>query len=200
MLVSYGKQGNRNQSGARNGGGNYVKYGANVGMRNRGYAKNNAGGYSKISIDNPRSSYDRKTGGETNEVKHGSSADNMSTKLNLKNGRAVKNIEGNRFEILNEEVEELMNEGSVHNNSKPMSNKTKGKAVLSKITNPEVSQNSQPSGENQDSASVLRQLHTEVQHFENKGMEVVEDCPVKNNSMFEEVAFNLEEAMADILE
>ncbi|KAK0603654.1 hypothetical protein LWI29_007234 [Acer saccharum] len=52
--------GNRFQSGARNGGGNFGKYGANVGMRNGGYNKNNAGGYSRSSSDNLRSSYDRR--------------------------------------------------------------------------------------------------------------------------------------------
>ena len=47
---------------------------------------------------------------------------------------------------------------------------------------------------------MLRQLHKEVQQSEIKGIEVVDDCLVNNDSMFDAVASNLEEAMAVISE
>ncbi|KAK1558896.1 hypothetical protein Q3G72_007966 [Acer saccharum] len=147
LLVSYGKQGNRNYTGGRNGAGGNTRNGANNGTRNGGYTKYGAGGHTKIGNDNLRSGYDRKTGGESSEIKHGNNTENRVAKNNSKNGRVVKksvgsmNSTGNRFEVLNEEVEDG---GNPQTNPKPMSNKFKGKTVLTEITNAFGSKNSQP--------------------------------------------------------
>ncbi|KAK0591978.1 hypothetical protein LWI29_011217 [Acer saccharum] len=75
-------------------------------------------------------------------------SDYKPTKNNLKNGRGAKKFDGavstvgNRFEILNEEVEEIMNEENVLTGTMPLNNKLKGKVVLSEITNAVGRQNS----------------------------------------------------------
>ncbi|KAI9162119.1 hypothetical protein LWI28_024054 [Acer negundo] len=138
--------------GVRNGAGGYtgIRNDAYTGARNGSYNRNADGGYNKIGNDKPMSGFDRKSGSKANEIKHGNNVENRPVKNNLKNGRVVKNSDGfaksvgNRFEILNEEVEEIMNEGNQQTNSKPLSNKFKGKTVLSEIINAFGRQSSQP--------------------------------------------------------
>ncbi|KAK1582992.1 hypothetical protein Q3G72_020052 [Acer saccharum] len=115
---------------------------ANAGrVRNGGFVKNVASSHSKNGKDNPRSGLDRKSGEEINDFRHGNNAGNRPSKNNMKNGRHVINSSGfakpvgNRFEILNDEVEGIMNEGNLQANAKPLNDKFKGKTMLLEITN-----------------------------------------------------------------
>ncbi|KAK0602450.1 hypothetical protein LWI29_033509 [Acer saccharum] len=212
--------GNKNYTGTRygnrgftkNGAGNFSKNGENSGVRFGGSAKNVDGNHNKhvagshsksvAGNTNPRSGSDRKLGGEIGR-KNSNSIDYRSLKSNLKNGSVVNQSgdcikqAGNRFEILTDEVEGIMNEGNMQDSAKMPNGKLKGKIVLSEITNAFTCQSSQPGkldsnitsldqqvttsakgGVDLDSDSVLRQLHNEVQNVDSKGMEVSDDCKI----------------------
>ncbi|KAK1564756.1 hypothetical protein Q3G72_010919 [Acer saccharum] len=186
LLVSYGKQNNRNFTGVKNGAGGYAKngaggvnkFGTNTGARNGGTAKIGNGNYSKVVSDSSKSGFDRKLAGESSQGRHGSNIENRPAKNNLKNGRPARSFDGlvnptkNRFEILNDEEEGTLNEVSLTTSTKSLTVKNKGKVVLSEITNASVSQTPQLGKGNRKSTKIL-------------------DKPV---------ASSLEEAMADILE
>ncbi|KAK0598956.1 hypothetical protein LWI29_001056 [Acer saccharum] len=231
-----------------------VRFGGSAKNVDGNHNKHVAGSHSKSVAGNfnPRSGSDRKLGGEIGR-KNSNSVDNRPFKSNLKNGSVVNQSggcikqAGNRFEILNDEVEGIMNEGNMQDSVKMPNGKLKGKIVLSEITNAFTCQSSQPGKGNRkvikkleklgvktgacqgtscsignlgsnitsldqqvttsakggvdlDSDSVLRQLHNEVQNVDSKGMEVSDDCKVINESMFDNVAFSLEEAMVEISE
>ncbi|KAK1588632.1 hypothetical protein Q3G72_025219 [Acer saccharum] len=163
LLVSYGKQGSRSSAGSRNGAGGSARNGTYSSNGYGGFAKDGAGGHNRFSNDSSRNRVARKVASEAKVSKYDYNADNRPAKNNLKNGRDVKkndggvNAVGNRFEILNEEMDENLNEENVVTNVAVMNNKSKGKVVLSEITNAAGRQNFQPG-----KASTLEEAMAEI--------------------------------------
>ncbi|KAK1570690.1 hypothetical protein Q3G72_005791 [Acer saccharum] len=212
-------KGSRNYAGFRNGAGGSARNGANSGNGYGGFAKDGAGGHSKFSNDSFRSGHVRKVASEAIDSKHGNNVDNRPTKNNLKNGRSAKKIDGgvsatgNRFEILNEEMEETLNEENVLTNAATMNNKIKGKVVLSEITNAVGRQNFQPGKGNRKGIKKVEKLGVKKLSLQESASSSKRGLGSKTNSQDQQfslvgnggevhdgAASTLEEAMAEIAE
>ncbi|KAK0594917.1 hypothetical protein LWI29_001800 [Acer saccharum] len=145
LLVSYGKQGNRNFKGkVGKGGVNSARGNNNSAVPTGNMNRNGAGGSTNFGYggSNRYSSdgFNRKTEGEFSEVKNG-------RKDIMKNGRGNKSMDGtnssvgdipngSRFDVLNDEVEATGIEDNLNSNlCYQEGNNSKGKVVLFEITN-----------------------------------------------------------------
>ncbi|KAK1582665.1 hypothetical protein Q3G72_017081 [Acer saccharum] len=218
LLVSYGKQGNRNFNGriGKYGSGNGRTV-AKIGSEGNVYAvRNNLDGKAdgNSSVRSPE--------GECSEVRSGN-------KTQSRYGRSVKNSEGiriidsgSRFDVLNMEMDSprtevttsvgIPNEGTrlkvvtkVYDHQKGAS-RPSGCSVSRGSLQIHKAQTQDFGMEGLDNASVLRHLHTEIASIEVNSSRMVESISIQDNlnnqivSNFDIVASGLTEAMAVVFE
>ncbi|KAK3198505.1 hypothetical protein Dsin_021920 [Dipteronia sinensis] len=125
LLVSYGKQGNRNFKGR-----NRRMDSGNTNYPNKNGAISKVSG--NISTRKKDNEHANAKAGKNYPLKYDSKIKNSDMANNLDTNKGS----GFRFDILNEEVDIMMAEGEAHTKSKPCEDKSlKNKAVLTDITN-----------------------------------------------------------------